>query len=266
MVCELRPTQPSKTGSGFIAPRRELSFNRANCVLQIRPEQRGDPSGDWPMPGSQTCALHMQCQCGEIANPGLQIACIPVRGDLGPGGHHGLVCKQSGGKASRHFATNDAICCSILVGLPLGVLGRLDRVLRSAARLIGRIPKFGSVSAYMRDVLHWLPVAQRISYRIASLVSRSILGCAPSYLRNLCRPVSDVVARRALRSATTGQLLVPRARLTARQRRAFSVAGPSIWNDLPSELRLLPLTSQTGFYKSLKSFYFCRGWAGSASE
>ena len=157
-------------------------------------------------------------------------------------------------------------CCSILVGLPLGVLGRLDRVMRSAARLIGRIPKFGSVSAYMRDVLHWLPVAQRIPYRIAALVSRCIVGCAPSYLRDLCRPVSDVVARRALRSATTEQLLVPRARLAARQRRAFSIAGPSIWNDLPSELRLLPLTNQTGFFKSLKSFFFCCGWTGSAPE
>src|SRR5688572_30845152 len=28
-------------------------------------------------------------------------------------------------------------CCSLLAGLPLEVLGRLDRVLRSAARLIG---------------------------------------------------------------------------------------------------------------------------------
>src|SRR5688572_29429107 len=157
-------------------------------------------------------------------------------------------------------------CCSILVGLPLGVLGRLDRVLRSAARLIGRIPKFGSVSAYMRDVLHWLPVAQRISYRIAALVSRFILGCAPSYLSDLYHPVSDVVARRALRSATTRQLVVPRVRLTARRRRAFSVAGPSIWNDQPSELRLPPLANQTGFYKSLKSVFLCRGWAGSAPE
>src|ERR1043165_4738429 len=105
----------------------------------------------------------------------------------------------------------------------------------------------------MRDVLHWLPVAQRIPYRIAALVSRCIVGCAPSYLRDLCRPVSDVVARRALRSATTVQLLVSRALLTGRQRRAFSVAGPSIWNDLPSEVRLLPLTNQTVFFKSLKS-------------
>src|SRR6218665_1788828 len=60
--------------------------------------------------------------------------------------------------------------CSFLVGLPLSLIGRLDRVLRSAARLIGHIPKYASVSAYMRDVLHWLPVSQRILYRILALV------------------------------------------------------------------------------------------------
>src|SRR6218665_1584479 len=31
---------------------------------------------------------------------------------------------------------------------------RLDRVLRTAARLVGRIPRFGRVSGYMPDVLH----------------------------------------------------------------------------------------------------------------
>src|SRR6218665_3727762 len=51
-------------------------------------------------------------------------------------------------------------CSSILAGLPLAQTARLDRVLRCAARLIGRIPKYGSVSAYMRDTLHWLPIAQ----------------------------------------------------------------------------------------------------------
>jgi len=35
-----------------------------------------------------------QCQCGEMTDQG---------------GHHGLVCKQSGGRASRHFALNDII-------------------------------------------------------------------------------------------------------------------------------------------------------------
>src|SRR6218665_3307086 len=57
-------------------------------------------------------------------------------------------------------------CSSILAGLPLAQTARLDRVLCCATRLIGRIPKYGSVSAYMRDTLHWLPFAQRICYRI----------------------------------------------------------------------------------------------------
>src|SRR6218665_2882196 len=61
-------------------------------------------------------------------------------------------------------------CSSTLADLPLAQTARLARVLRCAARLIGRIPKYGSVSAYMRDTLHWLPIAQRISYRMAVLV------------------------------------------------------------------------------------------------
>src|SRR5688572_26034959 len=120
-----------------------------------------------------------------------------------------------------------------LLAFLLGFWGRLDRALRSAARLIGRLPKFSPVSAYIRDVLHWLPMSQRISYRTAAVVSRCALRCAPSYLRDLCRPVSDVAARRALRSATRGELLVLRA---GWQRRAFSVVGPSICNYLPLKL------------------------------
>src|SRR6218665_1438253 len=53
--------------------------------------------------------------------------------------------------------------CSLYAGLPACRLGSLDRVLRSAARQIGGIPKFGHVSQYMLDVLHWLPAEQRIS-------------------------------------------------------------------------------------------------------
>src|SRR6218665_2543517 len=65
----------------------------------------------------------------------------------------------------------------------------------------------------MRDTLHWLPIAQRISYRIAVLVWRCPLGSAPYYLCELCRPVSGLPERRALRSSVTGQLLVPCAKL-----------------------------------------------------
>src|SRR6218665_3718889 len=66
-------------------------------------------------------------------------------------------------------------CCSLLAGLPLGTLARLDRVLRSAARLVGGLSKFSSITAYMRDVLHWLPISERIQYRITAMVSRCVL-------------------------------------------------------------------------------------------
>src|SRR6218665_2893957 len=123
---------------------------------------------------------------------------------------------------------------SCMASLPLAQTARLDRVLRCAARLIGRIPKYGSVSAYMRDTLHWLPIAQRISYRIAVLVWRCLLGSAPGYLCELCRSVSGLPGRRALRFSVTCQLLVPRAKnFNYRQRRAFSIVGPSSWNGLP---------------------------------
>src|SRR6218665_592655 len=94
---------------------------------------------------------------------------------------------------------------------------------------------------------HWLPISERIQYRITAMVSRCVLGCAPSYLRVLCCPVSVLAARRVLRSAARGEFLVPCARLAIMQRRVFSVVGPSAWNDLPFELHSLlmahPLSS-----------------------
>src|SRR6218665_1587692 len=32
------------------------------------------------------------------------------------------------------------------------------------------VPKYASISGYMRDTLHWLPIRQRIFYRVAVLV------------------------------------------------------------------------------------------------
>src|SRR6218665_1819473 len=56
----------------------------------------------------------------------------------------------------------------------------------------------------------------------------------------ICYFVSGLPGRRALRSSATGQLLVPRAKTATRQRRAFSIVGPSTWNGLPLEIRILP--------------------------
>src|SRR6218665_139596 len=130
---------------------------------------------------------------------------------------------------------------SIFVGLPGVRMEKLRRVHRAAARLIGGFRKFDHISHYMRDVLHWLPFPQRISYRIASLVWRGFFGLGPSYLREFCRPLSSCSGRCTLRSSAHGNLVVPFARSATMQTRSFSVVGPKTWNGLPADLRHLPI-------------------------
>src|SRR6218665_472992 len=82
----------------------------------------------------------------------------------------------------------------------------------------------------------------------------------PSYLYDLCCPVSVVAAHWVLCSAARGKLLVPRARLAIMQLRAFSVVGPSAWNDLPVELRsllMIQVSNLIELYKERANFLPC---------
>src|SRR6218665_1963478 len=78
---------------------------------------------------------------------------------------------------------------------------------------LGASPNLATFPWYMLDVLHWLPLQQRISYRIISLVWRSLLGLAPAYLRDLCHTTMGIPGRRSLRSTEQVLLLVPFATL-----------------------------------------------------
>src|SRR6218665_2510286 len=93
------------------------------------------------------------------------------------------------------------------------------------------------------------------------LVWRCLLGCASGYLCELCRPVSGLPGRRALRSSVTGQLLLPRAKTAPRQRRAFSIVGSSTWNALPLEIHLLPKNNESVFCMLIKTDLNRRGCA-----
>src|SRR6218665_1792772 len=157
-------------------------------------------------------------------------------------------------------------CSSLYIGLPATRLNCLDRVLRSAARLIGRVSKFDHISAYMRDVLHWLPLRQRIEFRVAVLIWSSLIGQAPAYLTDLCRPSLSARSTRHLRSAEQGLLHVPFARTSIMQSRAFSVVGPMVWNGLPLALRSLPRVFSQKFLQQLKTTLFGRAGVESASE
>src|ERR1700733_12468796 len=105
----------------------------------------------------------------------------------------------------------------------------------------------------MRDSLHWLPIAQRIQFKILSNMRNCVAGSAPQYLIDLCIPVSLFPGRSALRSVSHDLLLVPRMRSATAQARSFAYAGPLAWNLLPYELRLQLLSlSTSGFRRRLK--------------
>jgi len=70
---------------------------------------------------------------------------------------------------------------SLLVGLPNSQLERLQRVQNSAARLISGARRFDHITPILRT-LHWLPIKQRIIFKIAVLVFRCLIGVAPQYL------------------------------------------------------------------------------------
>src|SRR6218665_2174880 len=88
-----------------------------------------------------------------------------------------------------------------------------------------------------------------------------VLGNEPSYLLELFILMSACSGRRSLRSASKGDFLVPPPRTATRQKRAFSIIGPCVWNDVPSELRSLSRGLSSSFYKLLKTLLFGRNWA-----
>ena len=73
-----------------------------------------------------------------------------------------------------------------------------------------------------------------------NLVSFTLRQClenkAPTYLSDYCVPVTTVSSRH-LRSVNQHQLTVPRCRRITLGCRAFSVAGMTVWNSLPTEFR-----------------------------
>ena len=84
----------------------------------------------------------------------------------------------------------------------------------------------------MHTELHWLYVPDRVKYKLGVLIFMYRSQHNPT---GHCSPVSDVVFRQCLRSASSHQLSVPRYQLSTYGRRAFSVAGPTVWNSLPED-------------------------------
>jgi len=101
-------------------------------------------------------------------------------------------------------------CNSLLAGVPLYQLDRLQSVLNTAARLLVGAKKHDHMKHILLDHLHCLPVPQRVQFKLCLLTFKALHGLAPTYLADLCQPVASIGSRQRLRSATRRGDLVTR--------------------------------------------------------
>ena len=142
-------------------------------------------------------------------------------------------------------------CNSLLYGLPDITINRLQRVQNMCACLILRRGKWYSITQCLKE-LHWLPICQRIAYKILTLTHKCLNGQGLQYLKELLTTYTQ--CRQGLRSHNQPDLLLrPFTRLKTFADRSFSIATPTLWNQLPSELRQ---SDHLTFKKNLKTHLF----------
>ena len=74
---------------------------------------------------------------------------------------------------------------SLLAGVSDQLIGQLQSVLWAAARLVLQKKKNDHISDDIRNKLHWLPIRQRISFKLCLLAFRCPRGEAPPYLKEM---------------------------------------------------------------------------------
>ena len=142
-------------------------------------------------------------------------------------------------------------CNCIMYGMSENNFYKLQLIQNHAARIVKKAPKHSSASDLLFE-LHWLPIRQRVSYKIALTVFKCLhVDDFPSYLKEL---ISTYTPSRNLRSSNQYLLTKPFKKLNTFGKKSFHYAAPEVWNSLPLDLRScssLPL-----FKRNLKTHFF----------
>ena len=141
-------------------------------------------------------------------------------------------------------------CNSLLVGMPKKQIDKLQQIQNSAARLVSLLPKREHITPILKQ-LHWLPVSQRIHYKIIYFTFKAIQQTSPTYLNEL---IKQYAPTRPLRSASQNLITPVTTRTQSFGARMFSAAAPQLWNSLPNSMRSICKTEH--FQSQLKTHLY----------
>ena len=144
-------------------------------------------------------------------------------------------------------------CNPLLFGSTHDVTSHLQRIQNYAVWVILRLPKSSSITIHLKS-LHWLPVKERSTYKIACLCYHCHSSTAPSY-------VTDMLHKKPLHTHNTrsSSYTMPLLNRPAHSKatlgdRSFSFASSSVWNSIPNDVRCAP--SLSSFKSRLKTYLF----------
>ena len=89
--------------------------------------------------------------------------------------------------------------------------------------------------------MHWLPINQRIVFKVLLITFKITNSYAPLYLSSL---LESYKSKRALLSATKRLLIVPKSSTTTYGDRAFSIVASKLWNNLPDSIKYAETVKQ----------------------
>ena len=140
---------------------------------------------------------------------------------------------------------------SVLAGLPKSSIHLLQGIQNWVAKVVLGRQRSDSSADALKD-LHWLPIKQRIDFKILCLVFKARNGLAPA-LSHLFTKKCFTRETRASKKESD-DLNIPRHKKSTFAARSISVYGPTIWNILPPNIK--SSSTFTSFKSSLKTHLF----------
>ena len=135
-------------------------------------------------------------------------------------------------------------------GLPNKTIKRYQVIQNICTKLVLGRPKYSSSTEVLK-CLHWLPIQQRITYKIGLLTFKCINMAAPKYLQKLItirKPTQE-----NMQSNNTSPILeIPKIKHKTFTVRSSKYAAPKTWNSFPKQIRTC---NNLTIFKSLLKIY-----------